>query len=92
MLTSELCTESRLPIEPKLRHKSQRRRFGREIRLFSPLLALGVAVFLLASTIAALERGSAAAEIGYFSTILKSSTSNVSTAPPGTAGGAPRSP
>ena len=75
---------------PRMRRKGWRRRVGRELRLFAPAIALAcsfVAATLTLGWVAGVSRAGA-----YSLTMSSSSTSNVSAAPPGMVGGAPRSP
>jgi hypothetical protein len=81
------------------RHKGRTRRIKRDLRLLAPLFALAGESLLLAVTIAIVERtfvvsdafDSFDADYGV-ATISISSTSNVSTAPPGILPGEPLSP
>jgi hypothetical protein len=80
-----------------LRRKSWRRRLLRDLRLYSPLAALATILVFLLGSLGWLEQTSVAratySSVGEAAgTISISSTSNVSTAPPGIDGGAPRSP
>ncbi len=78
------------PRGPARRHKKLGRRLARDARVFGPFLAIAAQALALAATIAFLERAPDPASI-YWPTTSSSSTSNVSTAPPGI-GPAPLSP
>lgn len=78
------------------RHKGRKRRLKRDLRLLAPLFALAGESLLLAAAIVFVERSfvvSDASDSDYgVTTISISSTSNVSTAPPGILPGEPLSP
>jgi hypothetical protein len=80
-----------------LRRKSWRRRLLRDLRLYSPLAAFATILLFLLGSMEWLEQ-TGVSRAPYSSvgdaagTISISSISNVSTAPPGIDGGAPRSP
>lgn len=77
---------------PRRRHKGRARRARRELRLLAPWIALASESLLLAATILIVERTIVVAEPAYGPTTSISSTSNVSTAPPGIRPGDPLSP
>jgi SOS response regulatory protein OraA/RecX len=78
---------------PNLRRKSGRRRLARELRGAGPVLALVALMALMIGTISWIERATAVLDgRDYWPMTSSSSMSNVSAAPPGIEGGAPRSP
>lgn len=82
------------------RKKRRARRLARDLRLYGPMLAVGLQTLVLALTILVVERLHERAPVvqvdqrefasAYLTSI--SSTSKVSAAPPGITGGAPLSP
>jgi len=77
---------------PRRRHKGRARRARRELRLLAPWIALAGESLLLAATILVVERTIVVSDAAYGPTTSISSTSNVSTAPPGMRPGDPLSP
>jgi hypothetical protein len=82
--------------KPNLRRKSGRRKLARELRGAGPVLALVALMALMVGTISWIERATAVVDGRAYwpmtSMTSISSMSNVSAAPPGIEGGAPRSP